>query len=400
MSMKESKILVYSLTTSYAESSSSERSHFVHLLNKELVKLEIEVKTITPHITGSLKKETKDRVFIKRFRYLPEKYQINLLSMPEAVKSKTGIIKFILMTICFFIFAFSECLKERPDIFHGHWAFPSGFFAFIFSKTFRKKCVVSSHGSDIPLLKRFKFIRKIVVHSLNNSSLVIANSKHVKDGLINLGVKNNKIVIIPAPPDFVDHGQSVEELKKFKRNFIEDSSKIILFVGRLVEVKGVEYLIKSLLELQNLKIHLIIAGDGVLMKKLQNLTKSLNLESKITFFGRANSKELGLLHGISEVLVCPSIIYPKGANDACPLVIPEAMEFGTPVVASTFVNNEINGLLVSEKDPKAIAQGITRIISDNELKKRLVENSKETVKELSPQTIAKEYFQIFSKIVR
>jgi len=389
------KVFLYSLTTSYVESSTSERSHFVHVLNSELVNLGIKVKTITPHSKGSLEKEKRDGVIIKRFRYLPEKHQINSLPIPEAVNSKTGIIKVILMTMNFFIFVLKECLKEQPDIFHGHWAFPSGYFAFIFSKIFRKKCFVTIHGSDIPLLKRFEFIRKIVVHSLNNSSLIIANSQYIKDGLINLGVKNNKIVIIRVPPDFVEHGQSVEELKEFKRNFSEDSSKIVLFVGRLVEVKGVEYLIKSLLELQSQKIHLIIVGNGVLMEKLQNLTKSLNLESKITFFGRANRKELGLLYGISDVFVCPSIIYPKGANDACPLVIPEAMEYGLPVIACTMINNENNGLLVNEKDPHGIANGITKILSNKELKTRIIENSKKTVEEFSPSLIAKKHYEIF-----
>jgi len=398
--MKESKISIYSLTTSYAESSTSERSHFVHILNTELTKLGIKVKTITPHITGSLKKETKDRVFIKRFRYLPEKYQINLLSIPEAVKTKTGIIKVILMTMNFFIFAFMECLKERPDIFQGHWAFPSGYFAVIFSVIFRKKSIITIHGSDITLLNRFKFIRKSVVHSLNNSSLVIANSKYVKDGLINLGVRNNKIIIIRVPPDFIEHDQSVEELKKFKRNFTEDSSKIILFVGRLVEVKGVEYMIKSLPEIQNQNIHLVIVGDGVLMENLQNLSKTLNLESKITFFGRANRKELGLLYGISDVLVCPSIIYPKGANDACPLVVPEAMEFGIPVIACTMITDEVDGLLVNERDPQDIAKAIIKILSNEELKRRIIENSKETVKEFQPEKIAQKYYEVFQRITK
>lgn len=397
--MNGKKTFLCSLTTSYTESSISERSHFVHVLNTEFVNLGFKVKTITPHSIGLSEKETRDGVIIKRFRYLPEKYQINSLSIPEAVKSKTGIIKVILMTMNFFLFTFLECLKEQPDIFHGHWAFPSGYFAFVFSRLFRKKCFVTIHGSDIPLLDRFKFIKKIVVHSLNNSSFVIANSKYVEGELIKLGVRNNKIVIIRVPPNFVEHGQSVDELKQFKKFFAGDSTKIVLFVGRLVEVKGVEYLIKSFLEIQNQDIHLIIAGNGVLMEKLKNLAKSLNLESKITFFGRANSKELGLLHGISDVLMCPSIIYPKGANDACPLVIPEAMEFGIPVIASTFINNEIDGLLVKEKDPKAIAGAITRIISDNELKKRIVENSKQTLKEFLPKTIAQNHFQLFTKSI-
>jgi len=391
----EKKISIYSLTTSYVDSSTSGRSHFVHVLNLELVKLGIKIKTITPHILGSQKNETKDGVFIKRFKYLPEKYQINLLTIPEAIKSKTGIIKSILMTMNFFIFTFIECLKETPDIFHGHWAFPSGYLAFVFSIIFRKKSIVTIHGSDVTLLNKSRLIKKITVHSLNNSFFVIANSQYIKDQLINLGVKNNKIGIVRVPPDFIEHGQSDEELKKFKKNFTEDYSKIILFVGRLVDVKGVEYLIKSIPEIQNQNIHLIIVGNGVLMKDLQNLSNTLNLEHKITFFGRANRKELEMIYGISDVFVCPSIIYPKGSHDVCPLVIPEAMEFGIPVIACTMITNEVDGLLVNEKDPQDIARALTKILSNDELKRRIIENAKETVKEFYPNTIGKKYYEIY-----
>jgi hypothetical protein len=75
----EKKIKIYSLTTTYPESSDSTTHQFVHLLNKELVKLGFDIKTITPHSKGLTTKEVIDTVRIKRFRYLPENSEIGSL---------------------------------------------------------------------------------------------------------------------------------------------------------------------------------------------------------------------------------------------------------------------------------------------------------------------------------
>jgi len=402
--IREKKILIYSLTTIYIESPTPKKAGFVHTLNKEVSKLGIRVKTITPHIEGALVNESIDNIIIKRFRYLPEKYQINSLTIPEAIKSKIGMFKTVVMTSIFFLFALKECIKEKPDILHGHWSFPSGYIAYILAKLFGKKSIVTIHGNDLTILKRFKLIKKFVVHGLNKS-IVIANSRYTKDELIELGVSPNNIKIILVPTDFVKHGQTNEKLKEFRRKITDDSSKIILFVGRLVEVKGIEYLIKSLPEIKSQNIHLVIAGDGVLMNQLQNLTKSLDLEKKVTFFGEANREDLGMLHGISDVLVCPSIVDSKGMTEHLGLVIPEAMESGLAVIATSVggivdtVKNKVNGLLVEQKNPKAIANAIEKYFSNEELKKKMIENSKKTVLEFSPSTIAKKYYEIYQNEV-
>jgi len=138
---------------------------------------------------------------------------------------------------------------------------------------------------------------------------------------------------------------------------------------------------------------------------LEKLTSSLGLENRVTFFGNADKQELGLLHSISDVLVCPSIIDSRGATEGLGLVIPEAMKSELPVIASSVggitdtVKNEVNGLLVEQKNPKAIANAIERILSDKELMKKIIENSKETVKEFSPNIIGKKYYEIFQKIL-
>jgi len=407
MSSKVHKnFLIYSLTTSYIKFESFQRSHFVHVLNSELVKRGIQMKVITPHSKGLKRREFRNDVLIRRFRYLPEKYQLNDLSVPEASTVKKGRLKIFFMICIFFLFTFFECIKQKPKIIHGHWAFPSGYIAYLISKIFRKKFIVTIHGSEIPLLKKFTLLKKLVIPALNKSSNVIANSEYAKDELIKMGVRKEKIIKIRVTPDFVEHENDHQVLEKFRKNFTDPSTKIILFIGRLVEVKGVEYLIKALLEIKNVKVHLIIVGDGMLKIKLQELAKSLSLNEKITFFGMADRKKLGLLHGISDVLVCPSIIYGKDATEGLPMVIPEAMESQLPVVASSvggivdIIKNEINGLLVTQKDPKSLAKGIEKILLDDELKKKLIENEKDTLKEFLPEIIAQKYLDLFEVIDR
>ena len=244
-----------------------------------------------------------------------------------------------------------------------------------------------------------------MIHGLNNSSIVIANSNYTKKELISMGVKERKIIIQKVTPNFLKHSENKKSLAEFRRKMTKPDNQIILFFGRLVERKGVKYLIQALNEMETKNVHLIIAGDGELFEKLRMLTKQLHLESKVTFFGRATDQELASLQEISDIFVCPSIVDSRGMTEYLGLVIPEAMKAGLPVIATSVggivdtVKNEVNGLLVEQKNPKAIANAIERIFSDDILKKKIIENSKETVKEFYPQTIAQRHFDIFQNLI-
>ncbi len=393
---------ILSLTTNYPESQNPRTAKFVHEINKELTRLGCNVKTITLHTEGASTNDKMDSVSVIRFRYLPEKHQFNYTSIPDEIsKSKKGNLKIIIMTFFFFMNTLSQCIKEKPDVIHAHWSFPCGYIAYLMSKFFKTKFVVTIHGGEIPLLKKFPFVRKKVVKALNKSVLVCANSNYSKNEFIKMGVSKNKIIKLNVPPNFVTHTTDPNILQSFREKFTEQQYKIILFCGRLVERKGIEYLIRSIPELKINNVHLIVAGGGGLQKHLEELTAKLKLENKVTFFGRASDDEMGRLHDISDVFVCPSIIDSKGNTEYLGLVIPEAMESGLPVIASAVggiidtVKNEVNGLLVPEKDPKAIAKAIQRILDDEKFAKKLVQNSKETVKEFSSQIIAKKYYEIF-----
>ncbi len=404
--MNQENIKIYSLSTTYPDSLDSPKPKFVHIVNRELVKLGVSVKVITPHSKNAKTKQVMDEVTIKRFRYLPENLELNYSSVAEEVSSsKFGMMKIVFLTLGLIFSTISECIKEKPHIIHGHWAFPGGYVASIVSKIFRTKYIVSIHGGEIPLLRKFRFLQKPVIASLNRSAQVIANSSYSKDELEKMGVRKEKIIKINPPPNFVKHCSDEELIKKFRSKLVDGDKKIILFCGRLTERKGVEYLIKSIPEINSKNIHLVIVGGGRQESNLKKLSSSLDLEHKITFFGRAADDEMGLLHDISDVFVCPSIIDSHGETEALGLVIPEAMESKLPVIGTSvggipdMIKNEINGILVTQKDPKAIALAIDKILNNSEFTKKIIQNSHSTVEEFLPEIIAKKYLTLFEDIM-
>ena len=228
--MQKKEILIYSITTTYVRSSKRGVNIFVHGLNKELIPLGVKIKTITPHSKGEKLKEIIDGVKVLRFKYSPEHFEISSSSISDEVsKSTIGLFKVFLLTLNFFIFLYFECLKEKPDILHGHWAFPGGFVAYIISKIFRKKAIITIHGGEIPLLKKFNLLRRIVIHGLNNSSVVIANSNYTKKELMSMGVEEEKIIIEKVTPNFLKCSENKQSLGQFRRRFTEPDNKIILF---------------------------------------------------------------------------------------------------------------------------------------------------------------------------
>jgi len=378
---------------------------FVHTENKSLVKAGFRVKSITYHRPGTKKEEIVDDVHIKRFRYLPDKFAIKLSIQQEINKSRFGIVKALFMVTGFFWYTFFESIKEKPDLYLAHWAFPTGYIAYKMSRIFKKKCVIEIHGSEVTQTKNSKFLQRLLIPAMNNSTLVIANSDYTKNEFIKMGVKSEKFVKIGNPPNYVKHVSNSEDLKEFRKKFADESTKILLFVGNLIELKGAEYAIHALTFIKESKIHLIIAGTGMLENKLKELVKSLELENKITFFGLASSEDMGRLHDISDVFVCPPIIDSKGFTENLPKTILEAMESGLPVVAtnvgglSEVVQDEKTGLLVEQKDSKSIGIAVERILDDNPLKDKLVSNSKEIVNEFSLGRIEKKYIETISNVI-
>lgn len=232
---------------------------------------------------------------------------------------------------------FFSLLNKVKGIYYGFkfdaifvtWAYPDGFGSFLISKVLNKPIVIKVHGTDINVYTKYVLRRKMITLALKNCNKVISVSEDLKRRMIDIGVPEEKILVIP-------NGVDRELFKPMDKECcrrdlsLPASGKIILYVGNLCSIKNVEYLIEAFCEVfEKIKnAMLIIVGDGCLKKKLIKQVANAGLTGKVIFGGRRRYDEIPLWMNSSDVLALPSI------NEGCPNVVLEALACGKPVVAS------------------------------------------------------------------
>ncbi|MGA8905848.1 MAG: glycosyltransferase family 4 protein [Candidatus Bathyarchaeia archaeon] len=152
---------------------------------------------------------------------------------------------------------------------------------------------------------------------------------------------------------------------------IDKDVKVILFIGRLVEFKGVEYLIRAFKQVESVhgRVKLLIVGDGPLRAWLETLSRTLGVKNAF-FLGQVTNLQKAYLLNRSSMVVVPSIVTKK-RGEGGPIVVLEALSAGKPVVGSTalgssaaFIQNGINGFIVPEKDANALAEKIEWLLAN------------------------------------
>jgi len=182
-------------------------------------------------------------------------------------------------------------------------------------------------------------------------------------------------------PNFVDterYNPSVDG-SSVKSELGLGGRKMVLFVGRLVEYKGVEYLIEAAATLRDDVF--VVVGEGPLSGSLRSKAERMGL-GNVVFAGRVSGGRLPEYYAACDVFVLPSVT----RQEAFGIVLIEAMASGKPVVSTNisampFVVGD-GGVVVPPRDPKALADAVNMILSDSCLASRLAENGFRRVREL------------------
>jgi glycogen synthase len=255
-------------------------------------------------------------------------------------------------------------------------------------------------------------VSNIELRGANMADMIVTVSYAMKDELIQLGFPKEKIQVSyngvdpqKYDPDLV----TAEQKKRIRALYgIKDDDLMILFLGRLVAVKGVDRLIMALPHILTKfpKTRLVIVGVGDLQEYLQNLVRTIRLDDFVRFrFDFIPEEERILHYAACDVAVFPSLYEPFG------IVALEAMAMAKPVVVGAAgisgmreivicCGNEQCGYHVDPNNPSDIAWGITNALESPERRKWLGENGRQRVlKEFTWNRIAEKTIQLYEKIV-
>ena len=190
-----------------------------------------------------------------------------------------------------------------------------------------------------------------------------------------------------APVHRIYHGLDIDCFQPEPRTASE-LIPTVLSVGRLVEKKGFDYLVRAcaLLRDRGVKFRcLIVGGHDKYAEIIQQLITDLDLLDIIKLPGAVTQEELRSIYQNGTVFALPCLIVDNGDRDGIPNVLVEAMAMELPVISTDIsgipelINHQYNGLLVPEKDANAMADAIETLLNDNALRLRLGKAARETV---------------------
>ena len=216
-------------------------------------------------------------------------------------------------------------------------------------------------------------------------------------------VPSDKTAVIPNAIDVSKYKRHVDQ-GAVKRDFgIGPYERLVLFVGRLVPQKGVEYLVRAVPRIvqQNGEVKIFITGDGWSRNYLEDLARSSGYADRIRFLGFISDSDLVELTMSADALVIPSVYEPFG------IVALEGMAAGVPVVATDvgglaeIVERDRTGVSVYARNPESIAWGVSKVLSDSKYSERLIQNAKKKVEEVySWEAVAKRTVEVYEEACR
>ncbi len=366
---------------------------------------EFDIIVLAPHAEGAKLHEQMDGIEVRRFRYFFPRWQTLTYQGGILANLKQAPWRYLLLPLFFAaqVIALVRILKhERVDVIHAHWLIPQGF-SVVLAGLFVKNMpplICTSHGGDLmgltgrlpSLIKRWVIRRSSQMTVVSNTMTRFARA---------LGARSEQLQIISMGVDTrCDFTPDTD---------VSRAENELLFVGRLVEKKGVAYLLEAMPEILR-KVpgtRLRIVGDGPLMSALCQQVNRLGIARAVTFHGAISNSDLPDFYRRATVFVAPSTITEQGDQEGLGLVLVEALACECPVVASDLpairdvVLQQSTGLLVPQKDSKEIAKAVVQQLMDsNQRSQQAIDGRRHVMQHFDWAVIASRYAHLLSDPIR
>jgi glycosyltransferase involved in cell wall biosynthesis len=273
---------------------------------------------------------------------------------------------------------------EEADLVHAHQIYPDGYGVMDLCREWNVPLIVELHSTgSLKTWLEDDRIKNKVMEVFEFSSKIICISEELSELLIEVGVDSGKIEIISLGVDVYKF--KPDDKISLKKQLKIEAGKIILYVGRLDKLKGVDYLLRAIYELRtkygtsDINLQVVIIGKGSEVNNLQKLSRNLDLQEIVTFKGELRGKELEDWYSVADLFILPSLTEGK------PVVIYEAMSSECAVIATNVggipdqVKDNHTGLLFEPEDMDALANKIKYLLDNEDVMKKMGENGRKLV---------------------
>lgn len=326
--------------------------------------------------------------------------------MPQLKQNPAYYLLVPALFIAEFFALFRLARKIQPDIIYAHWFMPQAITSVFVSRLTRIPYTFTTHSSDMQVMKKLPLARSLMNFAMKHvlkwtliSEKTLAKTKPLfsdeewqqyekKMKMIPMGVHVKEYAdTTPAEPQL----PHLIELPK--------EQKIVFFIGRLAEIKGIHQLIAAFAKLNRRDYMLVIAGEGPEQRNLKQLTKQHHLQDQIRFVGHVSKNDKKYLYQRADVMVVPSIKDSRGHTEGMPVVLLEGLASGKVIIASDVSGGElviehgVNGFLYPYHSLDELAQQLEVALELSDSKKQAIAlASQERALEYDWEVIAQKHY--------
>ena len=332
-----------------------------------------DVTALAPHHPGAALAEKLGAVEVRRFKYF-------LPSALERLADGTGVMANVKrdplakMQAPFLLWWFRRAALRllrnyHFDAINAHWLVPAGWAVGPVAAGAGIRHLLTIHAADVFFLRRVPWGRRVAARVIATADNIFADSEFIVAEASRLVGFDVDAVAATAGVDAASFAPDYSPAEA-KAKLGWPAAPTVLFVGKMVEKKGLVYLIKGMAEIRAAlpAARLVAAGDGPLRGDLERLTRELGLAAAVSFVGPKGHDELKLMYNAADVLAVPSVVARDGETEGMPTVILEAFAAACPVVGSRvagipeFVRDGETGFLAEAASPADLASQIVKTV--------------------------------------
>jgi len=364
------------------------------------------VTVLAPHYPGAEYQESMGRLAVRRFQYAwPASGQ--QLAYGSGMRENWAVSWPARLQIPAYMAALTLAVRRlshgrRFDVINSHWLVPQALGVALASGRGRSCAhVVTVHAGDVSLLETLPMGRPITAFIAGRTDLFLPVSTHIGARVRRMAGRR---VTWAAQPMGVDYRRFSTHPQR--PSGLLSGSHFILFVGRLVEKKGVACLLAAMSRIlpQFPELALVLIGSGAMETHLKAHARALGIADRVQFLGRRGHAEIVSYLHACRVLAIPSIVDTKGDTEGMPTVLAEAMAAGCRVVAgrvpgiSDLIIDGRNGWLARPGDPEDLACKLRQALCAQD--SRVAQQARRTARDLDWGRVAENYLRHFESVLR